>query len=143
MIEAGTYTATLVSHAITETKAGQPQAVAVFTLETSSGPQKITYYGSFSEKAAQYTIKNLITLGLKGNNPAGDLEIGKQVELVINVETDDQGKTRARVSFINPIGGARNAMDQDLAKAKLSALEAKVMAARQSMGVSGDDEIPF
>lgn len=143
MVNPGHYIATILSHAIGETRKGDPQAVVTFAFE-ASGPQKITYYGSFSEKAMQYTIKNLITCGLKGNNPAGDLEIGKQVEIVIDIEADENGKDRNKVKFINRIGETRNAIPQDLAKAKLAALEGAVMAARQSMPAAKDsDEIPF
>ena len=144
MIEAGTYKATVFSHAISETKKGEPQAVIAFAFTDKAGPQKITYYGSFSEKARQYTIKNLITCGLKSNNPADDLEIGKEVEIVIDTEVDEQGRERAKVKFINEPGMTRNVIAQDLAKAKLSALEGAVMAARASMPKKHDsDEIPF
>jgi len=143
MIEAGTYLATVLSHAIGETKKGDPQAVVSFSVKTGKGPQKITYYGSFSEKAMEYTIKNLITCGLKGNNPAGDLEIGKEVELVIDIETGDDNKPRSKVKFINQVGSVRNAIPQDLAKAKLSQLEGAVMAARQKLNVTDSDEIPI
>lgn len=141
MIQPGTYLGTIISHSISETKSGNPQAVVAFTLETPTGPQKITYYGSFSEKAQQYTIKNLITCGLKGNNPAGDLEIGKQVELVIDIEVGEDNKERNKVKFINKVGGTRNVIAPDLAKAKLSALEGAVMSVRSTL--PPDDEIPF
>lgn len=144
MVEAGTYKATVFNHAISETKKGEPQAVISFAFSDKNGPQKITYYGSFSEKARQYTIKNLITCGLKGNNPAGELEIGKEVEIVIDIEVDESGKDRAKVKFINEPGMTRNVIPQDMAKAKLSALEGAVMAARASLPKKHDsDEIPF
>jgi hypothetical protein len=139
MIEPGKYMATLESHSITENKKGDPQVAAVFSFRNAAGPQKITWFGGFSEAGRQYTIKNLITLGLKGNNPAGNLEIGKQVEIVIDNETFE-GKTRAKVKFINGPGAARNVIPQDLAKAKLSALEGAVMAARMASGPSLDSD---
>lgn len=143
MVQPGTYLATLVAHSISEAKSGNLQAVLAFTFNTDSGPQKITYYGSFSEKARQYTIKNLITCGLLGNNPAGDLEIGKQVEVVIDIEVDEQGKERNKVKFINQVGGTRNVVPQDMAKAKLADLEGAVMSVRQSNPNLANDEIPF
>jgi hypothetical protein len=143
MIQPGTYIATIASHGITETKAGNPQVAVVFTFADANGPQKITYYGHFTEKAAQYTIKNLITCGLKGNNPAGDLEIGKQIEIVIDSETDENGRERAKVKYINEPGAVRNILDQNLAKAKLASLEGAVMAARLGSKTKDSDEIPF
>lgn len=154
MIEAGIYTATLVSHAITETKEKKPQVVATFSITDKSGTHKISWYGSFSDKARDYTINNLITLGLKGNNPAGELDVGKNVELVIETETDDKGKDRPRVRYINALGAVRGAMSQDLAKQKLKDLEAHVLKARQKMpapaaipnhapNFDSDEKLPF
>jgi len=143
MVEAGTYTAKTISHTIALTKKGDPQSVVTFEVTAKDGTHKITYYGSFSEKAREYTIKNLITLGLKGNNPAGELDVGKQVELVIDLETGDDGKTRPKVKFINLLGQVRNAIPQDLARAKLADLEGAVMAARSKINSKDDEEIPF
>lgn len=143
MIQAGVYLATVLTHSINETKKGEPQVVIAFSFKDRIGPQKITYYGSFSEKAAQYTIKNLITCGLKGSNPAGEIEIGKEVEIVVDLEKDDQGKDRAKVKFINKVGGSRPPMDKSLAIAKLSSLEGMVAKLRAENPNLSDDEIPF
>jgi hypothetical protein len=146
MIIPGTYVANLISHGISETKKGDPQVVVTFSWADANGPQKAVYYGSFSEKARQYTIENLIKCGLQGNNPAGDLEIGKKVELVITHETDLEGKLRVRVRYINPVGGSvKKTMPQDLAKSKLATLEGAVLLARQRTTTpdADSDEIPF
>lgn len=144
MIKPGVYIGTVVGHNVGETKNFEPQVAVNFSLSTDEGPQKITYFGYFTEKAAKYTIQNLITCGLKGNHPAGDLEIGKQVELVIENEAYE-GKTRAKVRYINEIGAAKNFVSSDVAKAKLSQFEGMVMEARQNnpKKAASDDEIPF
>lgn len=141
MIKEGTYEATLTSHGTSETKAGKPQAFAAFKINSTD--ETITWYGSFSEKAAQYTIKNLLTLGLQGNNPAGPLEVGKVVSLVIEHETGEDMKIRPKVKFINELGGARNVIPKDQALAKLSDLTGAVMAARAKLGVDDSEKLPW
>ena len=69
LIKDGTYSAKVESHAITETKAGDLQAMVTFTFAAEGSERKITWYGSFKEKAQPHTIKGLIACGLKGNNP--------------------------------------------------------------------------
>ncbi len=144
MIASGTYKATVLSHAISETKDGLPQAAVTFSFEADKRPHTITWFGSFKEKALPITVKALLTCGLKGNNPAGPLEIGKEVSIVVEEEIGQDNKVRSKVRWVNPLGGVKNIISADLAKAKLSALEGAVMAARQESGMPGtDDEIPF
>lgn len=143
MIKPGTYTATVLNHAITSTQKGDPQAAVSFSCADNEGSHQITWYGSFSEKARPFTIKSLLACGLKGNNPAGPLEIGKEVSIVVEHETDDAGKTRAKVRWVNALGGYKNVISNDEALAKLSMLEGAVMAQRQSLGLTDSDEIPF
>ena len=115
MLKSGNYIAKVVSHATSETKSGAPQAVVTFSLGEN---QKITWYGSFKEgKAQEITFKSLLAMGLKGNNPAGDLEIGKEVEIVVEIEPDLNGKDHARVKFINPLGHVKNVLSPEMAKA--------------------------
>ena len=139
MIEAGTYTATVSSHAITLTKSGDPQVVVHFDIK---GHGNISYYGYFTDKAREYTINNLIKLGLQGDNPAGALQIGKEVELVL-VNESYKGKDSVKVRFINLPGERKEveAVPIDMAKAKLAALEGAVVLARSKLNMS--EEIPF
>lgn len=144
MVNPGTYKATVVSHAISETKSGDPQAVVTFSFESEGKAHTIPWYGYFTEKTTAQTVKSLIICGLKGNNPAGPLEIGKEVNIVIEVEIDQQGKERNKVRWVNALGGIKNVIPQDMAKAKLAGLEGAVMAARQNMSapMPTDDDTP-
>lgn len=143
MVKPGTYLATVLNHAITQTQKGDPQAAVSFSFTDGEGSHQLTWYGSFSEKAQPFTLKSLLACGLKGNNPAGPLEIGKEVSIVVEHDTDDTGKTRAKVRWVNPIGGYKNVIDNQEALMKLSMLEGAVMAQRQKMGLVDSDEIPF
>lgn len=136
----GTYKAKVTSHAISETSKGDPQATITFSAE---GGGSITWYGSFSEKATPHTVKALLVCGLKGQNPAGPLEIGKEVSIVVEDDVSQDGKTRSKVRWVNALGAVRNVIPQDMAKAKLAALEGAVIAARADLNIHEDDEIPF
>ncbi len=144
MIQPGTYKAKLVSHAISETKNGDPQAAITFSFDDGSGQKQMTYFGSFKDGAAKHTLKALLVCGLKGNNPAGALEVGREVNIVIDEEEGQDGKVRSKIRWVNALGGIRNVIGSDVAKAKLSALEGAVMAARHDLGIADDDDsIPF
>lgn len=143
MVSPGNYKAMVLSHAISETKAGLPQAAVTFSFEANGHPHTLTWYGSFSEKALAHTIKALLVCGLKGNNPAGDLEVGREVSIVVEVDVDDQGKERNKIRWVNAVGTIRNAIPQDLASLKLSSLEAAVMSARQRLNIPSEDEFGF
>jgi hypothetical protein len=138
-IEPGIYVAKVFEHAIGETKAGLPQAVITFKF----GGHSIKYYGSFSPKAAPWTIKALIACGLEGQNPAGPLKIGKEVSITIAEDVNLQGQPVMKVRWVNPISGIKNVIAPDAAKAKLADLEGAVLAARADLGVGDDSEIPF
>lgn len=142
MIQEGTYEAKVASHAITETKNGDPQAVITFDLKTTEGVVKMDWYGSFKEKAQKYTLTALVTCGLKGSNPADDLEIGRTVSVVVVHDVDDAGKKRARIRWINRAGGTRKVLEPKMARLKLQSLEGAVMAIRHDLGeldTTGDE----
>lgn len=145
MIKPGTYTAKLVSHAISETSKGDPQAVLTFSFEAGGTTHQLNYYGSFSEKGAPHTIKALLVCGLKGQSPAGPLDVGREVSIVVDDEVGQDGKTRSKIRWVNAIGVAKKAMPQDLAKSKLAALEGAVMAARNDLNIqdNDDEDLPF
>jgi hypothetical protein len=145
MVKPGYYRATILNHAISETKNGDPQAAVTFSFEAEGKSHTMTWFGSFKEgKAQEITIKALLVCGLKGNNPAGDLDIGREVSITVEDEVGQDGKTRSRIRWVNPLGGVKNVIAADAAKAKLEALQGAVMAARGENNIPDtDDEIPF
>lgn len=144
MIQPGTYKATVLNKAISETKDGSPQAAVTFSFEAGGSSHTMTWYGSFKEKALPHTIKALLVCGLKGNNPANEVEIGKEVMVVVEEEIDEQtGKPRNKIRWVNALNAIRNVIPQDLAASKLAMLEGAVMSQRQKLGITSDDEFPF
>lgn len=142
MIKPGIYLAKVISHAVTETKDGNPQVTITFSFE-AEGIKSLTWFGSFKEKALPHTLKALLVCGLKGSNPAGALDVGREVSIVVDDEEGQDGKIRSKIKWVNALGGAKNVIPPDLAKAKLSELEGAVMAARQELGLPDSDDIPF
>lgn len=143
MVNPGTYNAKVLSHAISETKAGLPQAVVKFTFEAAGTAHTLTWFGSFKEGALPHTIKALLACGLQGNNPGGALEIGKEVLIVVEDDKGEDGKTRNKISWVNAVNEIKKAIPKELALSKLAALEGAVLQARQKTGMTGEDEIPF
>lgn len=147
MVQAGKYVAKVKEHAITETKSGNMQVEITFEIQDESPHglhgQTIRAWMSLSDKAAPYTIKNLVTMGLKGDDITGPLDKEKPVEIVVQDEAGLDGKMRAKVRFVNPLGQVRNAVPADLAKAKLAGLKGLVAKIRHDVGSSDDPDFGF
>lgn len=148
-IRPGKFIATVQSYGIAEKKETQkaPQVAITFGYDDNGTQQTITYYGSLSNDAAPYTIKNLITCGMKTDSIDSLCEPGafteKEVQIVIEAD-EYQGKTTMKVRYINEIGGAQfKALAKDAAKAQLGHFNSFIAATRKEMGVTqkaaGDD----
>jgi hypothetical protein len=105
MIEPGNYEAKPTSAQLGYAQSGTEQVAIQF--RTKNG-YHITWYGYFTEKTAKTTIASLRTCGWTGNDIAdlSSIETKPQdVELIIEQEDDQQGNPRARVRWVNRIGG--------------------------------------
>lgn len=145
LLKPGTYPGKVLEHAITETKDHNPQAVVKFQV----ADRQLIWFGSFKDTVVEHTIKGLVACGLKGNNPGGQLEIGKEVSLVVDVEERD-GKTRNRIRWVNNAGIANKVSPQE-AMAKLERFAGAVAAYKNINGITdtkpknhapGADEAP-
>ena len=110
--------------------------------------RELTYFGSFKEKAAEHTIKALVVCGLQGANPAGPLEIGKEVSIVVELDKDLEGNDRNVIRWVNKLGGIINPMENAEAKSKLEKFAGLVMATKQALGADeplfdDSEPIPF
>ncbi len=144
LVKPGRYTANVLDHGISETKAGEPQAVIKFEFDFDGSKRELTWFGSFKEKALPFTLEALVACGLKGNNPAGALEIGKEVSIVVEKETDESGKERNKVRWVNRAHAPIQKMDSLAASSKLEKYAAAVMAIKAKNPTQNeDDEIPF
>lgn len=121
-IENGTYPAIAIPEqsALGESSKGTPCVEVRFQFQ---GPadlygQHIVWYGYLSENALKSTVKGLRACGWQGDNLEDLSTIGaKEVELVIENEEFD-GKTRAKVRWVNQPGGGATSVPLDPAKKK-------------------------
>lgn len=145
LVKPGRYSANVLEHGISETKAGDPQAVVKFEFEVDGSKRELTWFGSFKEKALPFTLDALVACGLKGNNPAGALEIGKEVSIVIEKDVNDEGKERNVIRWVNRPSMPIKKMDSVSANAKLEKYAAAVMAIKAKNPAQADDEdsVPF
>jgi hypothetical protein len=138
----GTYTAKVMDHAITETKAGLPQATVRFSFEADGEQKVLTWFGSFKDTVVEHTIKGLVACGLKGNNPSGPLEVGKEVSIVVSVELDDQGHENNRIRWVNALGGIGKRMDPQAAAIALEGFSGAVAAFKSKAGLAPKNHAP-
>jgi hypothetical protein len=82
-----------------------PQVIVQFEIieHPEMAGKRIYYFGFMSDKAVEYTLKNLRTCGFVGDDLSQVLTqpINNIVQLTIEHQEYD-GKTSARVAFINP-----------------------------------------
>jgi hypothetical protein len=79
--------------------------------------RKIAWIGYFTEKTVNNTLKALRVCGLTGDDLSSDQPLTNPVSLVVDHEDDQEGKPRARVSWVNaPGGGGGLVLDKTMSK---------------------------
>lgn len=141
----GKYRALPVDGGLGETNSGGEEVAVSFELlaEELKG-EHVTWYGYFTDKTLESTMRGLRACGWKGQSPAELLDWKKavptpsEVELVIEpgqqLDKDrkpvvnEQGAPvmRARVRWVNPIG--RNGLREPMAADKAAAFAARIRA---------------
>ena len=138
MLDAGTYRAQAIEAALGETDTGKEQVAVRFRFLDVEG--EITWYGYFTDKTLETTFKALRSAGWKGQDlmdlsdlcaPASTPE----VYLVIEHE-EYEGKTRARVRWVNGAGGIalKKALDPNKAKAFAARMKGQIAALDAAVG---------
>ncbi len=140
IIEAGDYRAKAIEAQLGVSSKGTEQIAVRFALLDFPN-QTITWYGYFSEKAFEITMRGLRAAGFRGDDFA-DLtslheEVSPEVVLVVEHEVYN-GKTSAKVKFINSAGGLaiQGALQPDQAKAFAAKMKGRVLAYNQAAGLS-------
>lgn len=149
MLPEGTYTAHCVNAQLGFSKKGSEQIIATFKIsdENFKG-REMTWYGSFSDKAMQYTLDAMKNCGFIGDDYS---DLGSmtrnEISLVIGHEANpNDGKIYARVKFINAIGRARVTapMNADQIRAFNAKMKAQSGKVSPGPGKSNPkDEVPF
>lgn len=158
IIGAGTFKSKPLKATLSETKSGNPQAV--IDLELLEGPDAgkvVSYYGSLSEGAFEFTMGALRASGWYGTD-FDQLAVDEKtfVRAVIEHEVYE-GKKKAKVRWVNPIGSGAKPVEAAKAKSIAAQFKAKAMAYDQAKGTqaptppppentgvgNSNDDIPF
>jgi len=132
-----------------KTQGGKVQIVVrVKTLEGESSGQTISWFGYFTPKTEERTMQSLRYMGWKGNDLMNLGALRQEFEIVVEHE-EYEGRLRAKVAWINRLGGGqvklKNPMGDDelrhfAAQMKLSASKVAevegVVSESQTGGVS-------
>lgn len=128
MIPAGNHRAKAIDAILSETSTGKEQVVVNFELLDLPG-ESITWYGYFTDKTTETTLKGLRAAGFKGldiNDMSSLRESPNEVSLVVEHERNEKdGSIRARVRWVNTWGGPTL---QPLAPEKARAFATKIRA---------------
>lgn len=145
----GRYTAKVVEYGVPQLEPNQkPHIVLVFEYEETPGVKKrISAYRYLTGGAVEYTLKDLLTCGLKSNSVSSltrpEAFWDKEVSIVLEDE-EYQGKKRTKVKWINEVGGAKWANMQPMeADAQFAQYDNYIAAMRQEMGKKSADDTGF
>lgn len=106
MIPEGKQRAVAVEWSFGQAKTGTHQIAVTFDLLDLPG-QRITWYGSFTERAMERTVESLQYCGWSCGRLDKLTGMGTQeVQLVIEHEDDQQGNPRPRVRWVNRAAAA-------------------------------------
>jgi hypothetical protein len=137
MLEKGFYRARAVEYALGKTEKGNRQVAVRFqTFDSEDRPgEQITWYGYFTEKTAERTLESLQHCGWEGDDITDLAGIERnEVQLVVEHE-EYEGKTHARVAWVNRAGGGGIAIKAPLDEAEkvdfAREVKAKLLAMRQ------------
>lgn len=136
MLPQGTYAATARGGALTESQNKRtPQVVVEFEITSAEwAGERITWVGFLTDKTTERTIESLRYAGWKGTDLADLSDLLSKdtpvIELVIEHE-EYEGKTRARVQWVNRIGGRMGAA--------LPAEQAKQLSAKMRGAIAAVD----
>lgn len=138
ILEPGDYRAKAVEAVLGRSSKGTEQVAVRFAL-LDFPQQSITWYGYFSEKAFEISMRGLRSAGFTGDNLAdlSSLREDTSPEVVLVIEHDEyNGKIRPRVQFINSSGGmaVKDALDEGEAKAFAARMKGRVVAFDKAVG---------
>lgn len=150
MIEEGSWKARARESALGTASTGREQIGIDFEiLEGPNVGHHITWYGYFTEETWERTIESLRTCGWGGSDlselgspdgsgrPAAESGLdANEVRIVIAHEPDLQGEYRARVKWVNSVGGVamKDRMDVGAAKAFAQKMRGRILALGAQQG---------
>jgi hypothetical protein len=145
MIEAGTYKGRGIEAALGKAQTGTFQVAVLLQLMTVDGEKAghLTWHGSFTDQTTDRTIESLRTLGWEGDDLSDLRGIDRNdVEVVVEHEVGNDGKTRPRAKWINRPAtlALKNRLAPADAKVFAQKMKGHVVAQRQKSGASASSQ---
>jgi hypothetical protein len=112
-------------------------AVEIIIKEGPAADSRLTWYGHLTDKTFERTVESLRLLGWKGDDLSDLTGVdSNDVNVVIGYEPDLQGEIRARVQWINQIGGVvvSNRLNPSEAAIFAQRMKGRVHALKQASG---------
>lgn len=154
MIDPGTYKAVAIAEDVQfgKAKSGTKQVAIPFRVtEGDFAGHVITYFGFFTDKTWKRTLEALRYCGWKGDDLSELGPLDQEVEIVVEHEEYD-GKTRAKVAWVNRIGSGRVQLQDPMGDDELRQFAAQMRTRAQGVpeaegppanGSSGGGGHPF
>lgn len=137
MINAGTYRAHATRAELGETKKGDPQVAVTFRIidDGEAAGQELTWYGYFTEKTKARTLESLVHAGWDGDDIDTLDGLGTTEVSIVVAHEEYNGRTSARIQWVNAIGGSvlQKPMDSDAKKQFAKSLKADLADLRKRM----------
>lgn len=106
--------------------------------EGEQAGRHIAYIGYFTENTTQRTVESLRYMGFKGNELATAItqKLDNEVEIVVEHEEYD-GKWRAKVAWVNRVGGGAFKLAEPMNKGALAKFSAQMKGSVQQVPEEG------
>lgn len=156
LVAEGTHTGVAVRHNVQwgKTPAGNEQVVVPIKIkEGEYAGRTLTWFGFFTEKTWARTMDALRYMGWRSDDISDLGALDKEVEIVVTHETYE-GETRARIQWVNEIGGGRIKLHSPMdakelrmfaasMRSKAQGKMAKAQGSDQPPHAADDDDLPF
>jgi hypothetical protein len=139
MMEQGRYRARAIQAGLGETSTGKEQVAVEFETvnEDGSPGEHITWFGFFTEKSLEHTVKALRACGWRGDDLTNPEGIGDN-EVAIVVEHEEyNGEVRAKVKWVNAPGsglGLKTTLDSGRAASFAAQMRNRIRAIEAGTG---------
>lgn len=148
LIPPGNYAARPVSWQLGTTKEGKPQVEVAFVITQACEHtgEPISWFGFFTDKTFETTVKALQLMGFDSDDLSTINEVGPQdVEVSLKIQHEQyEGKTQARVRWVNdPNFGGLVSKRMDEADAKAFAKNMRAQMAALKKPKAALDDTPF